>query len=202
MQKNKVYSHVKTNVILIHGVYSDGENFVNFKDKLINDDSLFYLDMRVSIIDYDTLFLAQGRTPWARGIVAKYVAARLAACTYKYPNARTVVIAHSFGTYAIARAIQEAFSHFRVNTLILLGSVVKRGFEWDKYQVSVYNFVGKKDYVVLASALWGTGWSGRFGFKRSNSNVTEFVRDWSHSDYMQGYDDFVEIIKNSQREKE
>ena len=128
------------------------------------------------------------------------MAARLAANTYKYPNAKTLIIAHSFGTWAIAEAIKTLFNEFRIDYLILLGSVIKRGFRWDKYPIKVFNFIGKKDTVVLYSVLWGTGWSGRYGFKKdivlaANSNVQEYIKDWGHSDYPKAFEEFVRIIK-------
>lgn len=196
--KNKIYPDVKLNIVMIHGVWSKAERFFQFAKQFNNRDDLFHIDARFSVLVYGKLFVSLGRIPWIRSLISKYIAARLAANTYKYPNAKTLVIAHSFGTWAVTEAIRTLFPEFRVNYLILLGSVVKRGFRWDEYDVKVFNFIGKRDKVVLFSCLWGTGWSGRYGFKKSqtiNQNVEEYVKDWGHTDYPKGIEEYVTLIK-------
>ena len=200
MQKNKIYPDVRLNVVMIHGVWSNASRFYKMASKFKERYDLFSIDARFSVLSYGKLLLFLGRFPFVRTLVSKYVAARLAANTYKYPNAKTLIIAHSFGTWAIAEAINTLFNEFRVDYIILLGSVIKRGFRWDKYPVKVFNFIGKKDTVVLSSVLWGTGWSGRYGFKKdivqaANSNVQEYIKDWKHSDYSKGFEEYVGIIK-------
>ena len=199
-EKNKIYPDVSLNIVMVHGVLSDGSDFDDFGKKFMSDVRLKGVKVKVSVIKYGKLLLSIGRIPFVRMLVSRYIAARLAACTYKYPNAKTVVLAHSFGTWAVAHAIEELYNEFRLDMLILVGSVISRGFPWNRYGLWVNNFVGKRDWVVFFSALWGTGWSGRFGFKRSRkddsarNNVFQKYREWGHADYPKGYNEYVELI--------
>lgn len=197
LQKNKVYPKVDLNLVMVHGVWSDGSAFDEMAEKFKNDERLKKINIKVSVIKYGKLLLSVGRIPFVRKLVSDYVAARLAACTYKYPKAKTIVLAHSFGTWATAQAIKDLFLEFRLNLAILVGSVVPRDFNWFDYDIDIHNFVGKRDSVVLSSALWGTGWSGRFGFDNDtvSDNVTQYFMNWDHDDYPKGYDQYVEIIR-------
>lgn len=217
-QKNKVYPDVELNIVMIHGVLTNGSDFDGLAKKLVSDARLKNVKTKVSVIKYGKLLLSVGRIPFVRKLVSRYIAARLAACTYKYPKAKTVVLAHSFGTWAVVHAIKELYSEFRLDMLILVGSVVPRNFKWHGYGLCVHNFVGTKDWVVFTSALWGTGWSGRFGFKQARmarevapiyrtgkvftrryykvcDKLSEYYRDWGHSDYPKGYEEYVGLIK-------
>lgn len=205
MAKNKVYPEIDLNIVMVHGVLSDGNDFDVMAKKFIADARLKNVKTKVSVIKYGKLFLHVGRIPFVRKLVSRYIAARLATCTYKYPNAKTVVLAHSFGTWVVAHAIKELYAEFRVDMLILVGSVVPVNFNWNKYAVWVNNFIGTKDWVVLVSALWGTGQSGRFGFRqartsskvfscRNHNNLSEYYREWGHADYPKGYDEYVGLI--------
>jgi hypothetical protein len=208
--KNVVYPEVGLNIVMVHGVLSDGKDFDEMAKKFASDDRLKNVKIKVSVVKYGKLLLSVGRIPFVRKLVSRYIAARLAACTYKYPNAKTVVLAHSFGTWAVAHAIKELYKEFRLDMLILAGSVIPRNFPWHKYGLWVNNFVGRKDFVVFMSALWGTGWSGRFGFKRTRmaekvfsckgysacDNLSEYYRDWGHTDYRKGYDEYVGLISD------
>lgn len=193
------------NIIMVHGALSDGNDFDELAKKFVSDDRLKNVKTKVSVVKYGRLLLSVGCIPFVRKLVSRYIAARLATCTYKYPNAKTVVLAHSFGTWAVAHAIRELYSEFRLDVLILAGSVVPRNFPWHKYGLRVNNFVGRKDWVVFMSALWGTGWSGRLGFKRMRiagkvfsrrdySNLLEYYSDWGHADYPKGYEEYVRLI--------
>ena len=204
--KNKVYLDVALNIVMVHGVLSDGNDFDELAKKFVSDARLKNVKTKVSVIKYGKLLLSVGRIPFVRKLVSRYIAARLAACTYKYPNAKTVVLAHSFGTWAVAHAIKELYNEFRLDMLILVGSVIPRNFNWSPYGIQVNNFVGNNDWVVLSSALWGTGWSGRFGFKRARivrylpgeiclcRDYNNCYREWGHADYLKGYDEYVSLI--------
>lgn len=197
-QKNEVHPDIDLNIVMVHGVWSDGSAFDKMAEKFKSDERLKGISVKVSVVKYGKLLLSVGRIPFVRDLVSDYIAARLATCSYKYPKAKTVVLAHSFGTWAIARAVRDLYSEFRLNAAILVGSVVARNFDWSPYNIQVHNFVGKRDPVVLSSALWGTGWSGRFGFNNDtvSDNVTQYFMDWDHNDYPKGYDQYVEVIRS------
>lgn len=196
-QKNIIYPDIDINLVLIHGVLSDGSPFDEMAKRFKNECHLKKINLKISVIKYGKLLLSVGRIPFVRRIVSDYIGARLAVYTYKYPNAKTVVIAHSFGTWAIGEAIKRLFKEFRVDVLILVGSVISMGYDWSKYNIKVHNFVGQFDWVVFLSALWGTGWSGLYGFKNDtvSDNIINYFTDWKHTDYLKGYEQYIEIIK-------
>ncbi|HVX13834.1 MAG TPA: hypothetical protein VHC22_21810 [Pirellulales bacterium] len=97
------------------------------------------------------------------------------------------VIAHSFGTYAIARILLEnpdiVFHH-----AVFCGSIVPKSYRWDyvreRLQTGVLNDYGTRDiWPVLAKCLsWGYGDTGRHGFGRG-ATVIDRGHDYSHSDF-------------------
>lgn len=206
--KNGVYPEVGLNIVMVHGALSNGDDFDELARRIALDPRLVSAKARVSVVKYGKLLLSVGYIPFVKRLVGMYIASRLATCTYKYPNAKTVVFAHSFGTWAVAYAIKELYKEFRLDMLILAGSVIPRSYAWHRYGLWVNNFVGIKDWVVLMSPLWGTGWSGRFGFKRTRvarkvfsgrdysvcDNLSEYYRDWKHGDYNKGYDEYIGLI--------
>jgi hypothetical protein len=101
------------------------------------------------------------------------------------PDADLVVVAHSFGTYIIAR-ILESFPDLRLKRLLLCGSIIPRAFRWDrvKSQVGdVVNDCGTHDIwpVLAQSVTWGYGASGTFGF--GSSRVRDRFHKFAHSEY-------------------
>jgi hypothetical protein len=97
----------------------------------------------------------------------------------KYIGSRLSVIAHSFGTYAITKILEEN-TDVNIYRIILCGSIVREDFIWGKiaHQIEggVVNDYGKKDIwpVLAKSGSWGYGESGRFGFGGG------FVEDRAH----------------------
>ena len=87
---------------------------------------------------------------------------------------RLSVIAHSFGTYIVAKVL-EGEPDIDFYRLVLCGSIIPESFEWSRYKHrlrqdsdrwQVINDCGTMDiWPVLASSVtWGYGASGRFGF--------------------------------------
>src|SRR3972149_3415775 len=167
MFTKKLYPKILLNIVSVHGVYSSGDDLTTICEQVTGDIGLPLNKIKVSAINYGVLLLTLERIPFVRNLIAMIIANRLAACSYKYPNALTMVISHSFGTWATCEALRKWSEEFRMNALVLFGSVVSRNFDFSKFpDVEVHNIIGKKDIVVLSGALWGTSWSGIFGFKK------------------------------------
>jgi len=201
MFTKKLYPEILLNIVSVHGVYSKGGDLATLCEQVSGDVGLSADRVKVSTIDYGVLLLILERMPFVRNLIAMIVANRLAACSYKYPNAKTVVVAHSFGTWATCEALRKWGEEFRMNALVLFGSVVSRNFDFSKFpDVEVHNIIGKKDIVVLSGALWGTGWSGIFGFKKDykhiNDNLIEIKISKGHSGYKESYSHLYNIIRN------
>jgi hypothetical protein len=127
-------------------------------------------------------------TPWARHIVRDAVAYRISCLSYKYRNAKIIVIAHSNGTYALGRALEKWYENggMRIGMIILAGSVIKRKFDWSKYRdISVVNIIATRDWVSLISRwTYGMGQSGVKGFKKKFDNVVEYKFKMGHTGYV------------------
>jgi hypothetical protein len=176
---------VKTNLITVHGIKTKGDNLYKLSEKLKKD-----LDIdKVTNINYRYLLASLNYLPWVRNILQEYLAARLSLLTYKYPKSKTLILAHSNGTWMLGKAIERYHSKFRIDNIFLFGSVLKRNFNWGRYpEAQVINFIGGHDKVLLFSkTLYGMGWSGRYGFKRKCSNLKQFRFNWGHTGYMEEY---------------
>lgn len=178
------------------------------RDNLIDDEDIGQekIDGKVAnwvtTIDYGYLFASLCWTRFMKDLVSDYIAARLAINTYKYPNARKIVFAHSYGSYALALALLRYRETFSVHDLVFLGSVVDTRFPWNSliekgYAENVFCFIGGRDWVqFFAYYLAGMGKSGRDGFSEvAQGKVRNIMRKrWGHGGYSKGYGDFKNII--------
>jgi hypothetical protein len=102
------------------------------------------------------------------------------------PDAHISIIAHSFGTYAIARIMSDN-PNIKLHRVILLGAIIKRSFRWDNVRgrlgTDVLNDYGTRDiWPVLAKCLsWGYGDTGRHGFGKYG--VIDRGHDYAHGDF-------------------
>jgi pimeloyl-ACP methyl ester carboxylesterase len=123
---------------------------------------------------------------WTRTRPINEVLWRIREAIKRNPNARVSVIAHSFGTYAIARILRE-HPDIRLHRLVLCGSVLRRSFRWDqvrdRVEAEIINDCGHRDIwpVLAQSSTWGYGASGTFGFG------TPGIRDRFHATGHSGF---------------
>ena len=103
-----------------------------------------------------------------------------------HPTARISVIAHSFGTYAIMKALQER--EIILDRLILCGSIIPESFHRAEFrsqlgQDAVLNDCGTHDiWPVLAKSItWGYGATGTFGL--GTVGVRDRFSKLGHSGY-------------------
>lgn len=207
MRELKIYENIKRNIVLIHGIETGNRPFRGIKDKLIRDlgeekDERGECVNWVTTIDYGRLLAIHCWTPFMKYLLTDYITARLAVCTYKYPRARKIVIAHSYGTSALNKALLRYREEFRVDGLVFLGSVAKARFPWNNiieqgYVKNVFCYRALKDWVPWVAQFFGMGASGRKGFREvGQGKVRNVVRkDWGHNSYPQGYEDYRHIIR-------
>ncbi|MFG2782342.1 hypothetical protein ACGFY7_31415 [Streptomyces prunicolor] len=95
-----------------------------------------------------------------------------------------VVIAHSFGTYAVSRILKDDLN-FRPTRILFCGSIIGQNFRWDRIEncPPIVNDCGARDvWPALATALsWGYGASGVFGF--GTPGIQDRHHNFKHSDY-------------------
>lgn len=116
--------------------------------------------------------------------IEKHVMAGIHARANKTENVS--VIAHSFGTYAMTRILDEN-RHIELNHLILCGAIVPHNYDWGaaRRQVSgrIVNDHGTRDpWPVLAqSVTWGYGDTGAYGVKVPQ--IDDRAHDVGHSGF-------------------
>jgi hypothetical protein len=194
--KYKTNLDVKNVIVTVHGIKSKGKNLEKLSLYMSKDK--FFVDSHFSNINYGKLLAVVNYIPIVRSLTMELVASRLATITYKYPNAKIVVICHSNGTWAISKALEKYYPKFKIDQLILLGCVIKRKFDWKKYiNINVFNFIGVKDKVLLlAKPFYGMGWSGRYGFKTHSKNLKQFRFNWGHTGFVREMDTIKSVVKS------
>lgn len=101
---------------------------------------------------------------------------------------RTSIIAHSFGSYVIARIIKEQFQ-LKWHRIIFCGSVVNSKFPFQqcfgRFEGFILNEVGTKDFfpALAAKVTWGYGSIGSHGFKGAPL-MERYYKGYKHSDFL------------------
>ncbi len=109
----------------------------------------------------------QGKVSW---LMDRYTEARA-----RYPEAKFHFVAHSHGTYLLAKALQD-YPSVQFEQVVFAGSVVRYNYQWQEFipkQVkSVLNFVATADWVVAffpkalqSIGIQDMGSAGHDGFK-------------------------------------
>jgi hypothetical protein len=105
----------------------------------------------------------------------------------EYPTAKISIIAHSFGTYTLVRAL-ELEPSIKLNRIIFCGSIVQATFRKSRYrgQLSgdpILNDCGTDDLlpILAQSATWGYDATGVFGF--GTVGVKDRFSKLGHSEY-------------------
>jgi hypothetical protein len=124
--------------------------------------------------------------PFFRNRAVRDVRGQIADVRKQYPEASLSVIAHSFGTWVIAKILQDGF-FIRFHRIIFCGSVVPYNFPFEQFSERfcdpILNEVGDCDPwpAVAESATWGYGSAGTYGFLRNR------VQDRWHASAGHGY---------------
>jgi pimeloyl-ACP methyl ester carboxylesterase len=104
----------------------------------------------------------------------------------RFPKAKLTVVAHSFGTYAICRLLQD-YPDIVLHRLVLCGSVVPMTYPWlrvrEQVQNRVINECGATDIWPRLAAVvtWGYGATGATGF--GTTGVRDRFHAGKHSDF-------------------
>lgn len=164
--------------VLLHGIRTAG----SWQDKLAQ---MLEVEHQVTAIPikFGIFNVVKFLVPPFRRSAVKLVSRHLSDIRATYPDHKLAVVAHSFGTYVIARLLEE--KQHTVDRLLLCGSVVLQSFDWraalpNATRHNIVNDVGTKDYwPALAHATsYGCGASGLFGF--GNPCVTDRYHPIGH----------------------
>ncbi len=195
-EKTKTNLETKCVIVTIHGIRKN--NTMKGLRALIAEDILFK-DSVIEPLDYGFVRAIANYMPILRHITARLVVSFLRRIYWQYPNAEIKVIAHSNGTWAVGRALEKRklANHFKINKLLLFGCVLKRKFNWNRFEeIKVINFYAKNDFVVLlAKPFYAMGWSGRYGFKQTAPNLAQIANNTGHTGFLAEYKTIRSVLK-------
>lgn len=206
-------SSVREVTILIHGVWSRGGGLTKLKEQLYEDPSFPVKKHRIKVYDHGSTWPTDTWKSGSRKKIADAIGGYYHKQVRKYPNlVRVNIVAHSYATWGITKYL-ESVEHDEcelLNTLITVGSVAPKNFDWDfvmhdKENVSqVINLVSKWDIVPMLAPLMCLGMSGDFllsyltmqqpGFINGGENVINQIVDGGHSWYKK--DSGAELIRS------
>jgi pimeloyl-ACP methyl ester carboxylesterase len=125
---------------------------------------------------------------WLRRQAVERVRIRYNAAVERHHPKRVSVIAHSFGTYVVARLMAKEFN-IKWHRVIFCGSVNSSTFPFEQYTSRftspILNEVGTKDIwpALAASITWGYGSIGSHGFQGAPLEE-RWHRGYAHSDFL------------------
>lgn len=164
-------------IVTVHGIRTGGDWQERF-EQLVQS-SLRPLNQNVTVFNYKYGFfsLLAFATPPLRWLVTRRFREELVRATGTVAWDRIDIVAHSFGTHLVAKALYALAdsSAIQINTVILAGSVLKPSFHWTRllrHNVQrVINDCGVWDAVLFLNQLviLGTGMAGFVGFKGMTS---------------------------------
>ena len=121
----------------------------------------------------------------------EWVKSQIESAVHDNPDAELTIIAHSFGTYVVARILEED-PNVRLSRLVMCGGIVRRRYRWDKTvrlngqdrRLEILNEHSARDIwpVFARHATLGFGDTGTIGCQ--NANVTDRQHAVSHSKYL------------------
>ena len=142
------------------------------------------------LLDYGYFNLFQFLNPWARDGRVKWLRDEVAQVVRDYPHAPVSIVAHSLGTYLVARLIEEERA-FNFETILFAGSIVRTDYDWIRVLEAnrvkyVANYIAKNDiWPQLASrVVRGAGRAGVDGFVAQHASLFQHSHSkYGHSDY-------------------
>ena len=179
-------------VICVHGINTHGEWEMDLAP-LISEQGWIYYPLH-----YGNFALWRFLIPGQRRKQIEWFREKYNQIRQKHKNIAPSVIAHSFGTFIVTKALQK-YPALKLDKLILCGSIVERKFGWSeifkrKQVTKVRNEYGMKDRAAWMSPIvaWDTGRSGTMGFlSKENRLVDERYEHYSHGSVF-CYDHFDE----------
>jgi hypothetical protein len=170
-QPSKIESpaqHAKSHVvILVHGIRTRAL-WQNELGKILQKDGFV-----VQPTNYGYFDVVRFLFPWQpfAGAIVDKIARQVSHTLSINKGADCSIIAHSFGTFVVARILRD-YTYFEFNRIIFCGSVVPHTFPFEDYrgrfEVPLVNEVGTRDFwpVIAEAVTFGYGSAGTYGFRR------------------------------------
>ncbi len=170
-------------ILLVHGIRTYAEWQPMVKRVLEEIPGTLVVPLKYEWLDAFRFWL-----PFLRTRELENIHRRIRDAFAEYRDVPISIIAHSFGTHAIGELLKND-PQFRIQRLVLCGSIFPRSFRWDLYRSKVESEVindrGSKDIwpVLARSSSWGYGDSGTHGF--GAVKVQDRAHNFKHSDYFE-----------------
>jgi len=170
-QPSKVDSpaqHTKSHlVILVHGIRTRAR-WQDELRRILEKDGFV-----VQPTNYGYLDVMRFLLPWQpfAGAIVDEVARQISHTLSIKKGADCSIIAHSFGTFVVARILRD-HTYLEFNRIIFCGSVVPQKFRFEDYRgrftLPLVNEVGTRDFwpVIAEVVTFGYGSAGTYGFRR------------------------------------
>jgi hypothetical protein len=186
----------------VHGVNSDSDKLARLQDRC-----------RARI---DGLAVEhcnwQNMKPWrlvddaTATLVKNYVRERLHNTFYRHSHSgqiKLTVVAHSYGTLAVLRVMQDHLPGFQINSLVLLGSIIPRTQQWDGFidsrqlEQPPVAIIRPFDWIVRLSKVYYGQPSGALGFVPQGLHTPlEIFKHGGHNAYYpDDCDDVIQVVK-------
>lgn len=168
-------------ILLIHGIRTEGHWAQRVANVLQSPTIKVHLIAFKEFVDIFRFWLPNTREPFIESLEQD-----IRDAIELYPDLKISVIAHSFGTYAIARVLKD-HTDIRLHKLVLCGSVLPRNFRWKEIRSrldrTIINDCGARDWLpsMAKNLSWGYGSAGTYGF--GSHYVRDRFHDIGHSDY-------------------
>lgn len=173
-------------VISIHGIRTHGEWQKTELTKVLNLHNFVHIPLDYGFFRATRLLGRKSRRKqidWFRDEYTNHS---------RYSEGPPSIIAHSFGTYLVARAM-EIYEEIKFDRIILCGSIVNQEYDWSArfnngQCTAVLNDYGQVDAVASKAkyVMEDAGDSGVKGFKNPDNipNVVQRTHpEWRHSDF-------------------
>jgi hypothetical protein len=178
----KASEEVTNVLLLIHGIQTRAGWF-----EMVRHVMSTQMRCEVVPIKYDYFDIFRFLCPiGTRGVPIRKVADEIRKVKLRYPKAKLLAIAHSFGTFALMHAL--SVHTLELSRVILCGSVLPESYHLQQHflsgkQIGLVNDCGTRDvWPVLAKcSTWGFGASGTFGF--GTVGIRDRAFPLSHSEF-------------------
>lgn len=192
MQKNNSHqiddgdnsTQLKKIIILIHGIRTKAEWQYRISKTLAKENEIEVVSIGYGYLDvFQFWFPFFTRRAFVKRVLKKI---RGVQAEYRGRTDKISVLAHSFGTYAISKILEDE-SDIVFEELVLCGSIISSNYDWTRFgrQVrgKIVNDCSRLDIwpAIAQSVSWGYGATGTIGFKAAR--VSDRFHPFKHSDY-------------------
>lgn len=162
----------KSVLITIHGIRTGGD----WQEDLTKLVKGYSSEFEFFSIKYGYFSLFAFLIPFIRTIKFNYISSKLEEIVSANTDKEIYIIAHSFGTYLVAKFLFENELNKKINLVIFSGSVLNKNYliksKIHEKVNKIINDCGTSDFVLIINKIfvWGLSDSGRIGFTNANSS--------------------------------